>query len=415
VESGDGAPEGDLRARKKDAAMQSVTYRYSESNRLLDVLSLLLFAMFLYPALMTVGTGLRWLEVPGTDWIKSYGLAEDVALFWLYFALAVTSGFLFAWALLWKSPTRNLLTLDDVGLTYVFMGRRRRWPWRVLESAEVTDRPLGQQAAKLIISGRFGWGARIGLLFMNGLASAGRLAITLPDFYEAPIEDVVAGINDHRGNALGIKRPPREAAPPSPLIQAAASGQPITFNMSKTYSRQQHIAGVALLAAVGLWTISVLLQTYTDDGWWSDPWSLEMAADLLVSLAIVGGLIASVLIFRASAPARNVLRLDPAGLTYMRQGQRYAWPWRDVSAFEHHRVAGGPLIGRRRAITFAAPGRDWTWRWLRWAYGLPAKPPAVVIQDMYDTPIDEIAPTLNAYRERALGGDAPTSEPSAAV
>jgi hypothetical protein len=398
-------PDGDSFRPKEGEAMQPVTYRYSGSNRLLDILSLMLFALFLYPALMTVGTGLRWLEVPGTEWIKSYGASEDITLFWLYLAAAVSSGLLFALVLLWKSPARNLLTLDDVGLTYVFIGVRRRWPWNVIESARLVSQLFGQQVAKLTISGRFDWMARIGLLFTSGRASAERLTITLPDFYEVPIEDIVAEIGNRSDRARGIKRPPRDAAPPSPLIQAAASGQPITFGVSKAFARQQHLAAIILLAACGLWTISFLLGRYAD-GWWSDPWSLEMAADLLIGATIVITLIASGLILRASTPARNVLRLEPAGLTYMRQGRCYAWPWRDLSAFEQHRLVGGPLIGQRRAITFAAPGKDWTWRWLRWAYGLPTKPPVVVIQDIYDTPVDDIAATLNTYRERALGGGA---------
>ena len=144
--------------------MQPVTYRLSGSNRSLDVLALISFALFLYPFLMTVGTGLRWLEVPGTDWIKSYGVAEDVGLFWLYLAMTVSMGLFFAFILRWKSPDRNLLTLDDVGLTYVFMGMRRSWTWREIESAEVAVRWPGVNAGKLAVAGQFGWGTRIGLL-----------------------------------------------------------------------------------------------------------------------------------------------------------------------------------------------------------------------------------------------------------
>jgi hypothetical protein len=118
------APDGCRCARMKVEAMQSVTYRFSKSPPLLDVLSLLSFALFLYPFLMTVGTGLRWLEVPGTEWIKSHG-AEGIALFWLYLAAAAASGGAFVLILVWKSPTRNFVLLDDVGLTTAFMGMRR--------------------------------------------------------------------------------------------------------------------------------------------------------------------------------------------------------------------------------------------------------------------------------------------------
>ncbi len=380
--------------------MQSVTYRFSESNRSLDIVALLCFALALYPLLMTVGTGLLLLDAPGTDWIKSYGVAEDVANFWAHLAMAVTMGLLFAFILRWKSPFLNFLTLDDVGLTYVIMGRRRTWPWREIESAAVAIRWPGLQAGKLTIAGQFGWGARIGLLFMNGLASATRVTITLPDFYEPPIEDVVAGINGHRDSALGIKRPPREEAQPSPPMQAVAAGQSITFSMSKAAFRYQRI-----LAFAPLIVIAVALILFRMDGdLWSELWSTsEELAWLYLAIPVLL-LFTVFMTYRSLRPESNSLRLDATGITYRRQGRRYAWPWKDVSVFEHRKLAGSNMAGRRQVITFSAPGRDWTWRWVRRLYGLPAAPPTVVIDGLYDTPVEEIAATLNAYRERALGG-----------
>lgn len=390
--------------------MQPVTYRYSPSNRLLDVLSLGIFALFLLSVLMSAGIGLRLLGAPGTEWIMSYGVADDITFFLLFLAMAVTSGLSFAYALRLQSPKRNFLVLDDVGLTYVIIGKRRGWPWRDLEPAEVMDRPFGMKAGQLTISGSFGWMTRIGLLFIGGLASANRLAITLPDFYEAPIEDVVAGINDHRDRVLGTARPAEKAAQPSPSMQAAASGQPVTFGMSKARSRQQYMVAILMFVAVGLWLASLGIRGYLqEDGLFGGPWSLETAADLFLVFAILLGLVAAVWALWAGGRARNTLRLDPAGLTYIRQGRRLAWSWQDVSDFTHHRLVGATIFGRRRTITFAAPGKDWMWRWVRRTYGLPKAPPAVVIEDVYDTPLDDIAATLNEYRKRALGaGNQPT-------
>ena len=80
------------------------------------------------------------------------------------------------------------------------------------------------------------------------------------------------------------------------------------------------------------------------------------------------------------------------------------WPWSDLSAFKLEFASSKLLLGRRRFITFAAPGLDWTWHLVRYVHGLPKHPPVVIIEDVYETPLDEILTTLNAYRERALGG-----------
>lgn len=392
--------------------MQPVTYRYSPSNRLLDVLSLGIFALFLLSVLMSAGIGLRLLGAPGTEWIMSYGVADDITFFLLFLAMAVTSGLSFAYALRLQSPKRNFLVLDDVGLTYVIIGKRRGWPWRDLEPAEVMDRPFGMKAGQLTISGSFGWMTRIGLLFMSGLASANRLAITLPDFYETPIEDIVAGINDYRDRVLGTTQPAKKAAQPSPSMQAAASGRPVNFGLSKARSKQQRLVAILIFVAVGLWMTSLSIRGYLpDDRPFSDLWSFKAAADLFLVFAILLGLVAGVWAQWAGGRTRNTLRLDPADLTYIRQGRRFVWSWQDVSDFTYHNLMTHTVFGRRRAITFTAPGKDWTWRWVRWIYGLPKAPPAVVIEDVYDTPLDDIAATLNAYRERAIGGGSAKAEP----
>ena len=390
--------------------MPPVTYGSSVSSHSLRFLSLLCLAVFLYSLLVTAGSGLRLLDVPGIEWTRFLGAADDTRIFWLFLAITVPMGLLYAFIRRWKSPARNHLTLDEGGLTYVHMGMRCTWPWRDLESAEVTP---GTRAGKLAIAGRFGWSARIGLLFMDGFASARRLTVTLPDVYETPIEDIVAGINDHRDRALGITRPVKDAAQISPLMKAAAAGQPIAFGISMAASCRRGLTNL-VVAAFFLWLAFRIFPNDIPGGWpWNDPWSTDMEAVLIFGAIVLALLVESVRDFWANLPNRNILRLDPSGLAYRRQGRRHAWPWKDVSVFEYHRLMDKTLPMRRRVVTFTAPGNDRTWRRLRRRCGLPKAPPAVVIEEIYDTPIEEIAATLNAYRERALGGGAATDGPLA--
>jgi hypothetical protein len=159
-----------------------------------------------------------------------------------------------------------------------------------------------------------------------------------------------------------------------------------------------------LLVSFSTFLLGLSLTFNRTSGW--RPFAEWGADEILAVTVLLICLLTAAGFFRLALPSRNSLQLNLDGLTYKSAGHGGTWFWRDVSAFEQHRLVGGPLIGRRRAITFAAPGKDWTWRWLRWAYGLPAKPPVVVIQEMYDTPVDEIAAALNAYRERVVGGGA---------
>ena len=383
--------------------MQPVTYRISGSNRLLDVLSLLSFALFLLPFLITVGLGLRWLEVPGTEWIESHG-ALHTGLFWQYFALTVFVGLFFAFLLRWKSPERSFLALDDAGLTYSFLGMRRTWLWRDLESAEVINRMFGMKAGRLIISGTFGWKARLGILFLNGLASPHRLALVLPDLYGTRIAEIVAKLTEYREKALGTTRRDKTAVATPPQTMAAP-GQPVTYAKSASQYGFERVMFYVALGIVGLVIVPMGALVYLMLGELPELRPIDEHLVLLLVLMLghlFVGVPASLLVeFRRSKPKHNRLALDGDGLTYVRRGKRYAWPWQALSAFEYQIP---PTIIGRPVITFAAPGRRWTWWWLRLTHGLLRKPPSVVIEDIYDTPLDEIAATLNAYRERALDG-----------
>lgn len=382
--------------------MQPVTYRMSGSKWLLDVLSLVVFGGFFLALVITAGIGLRWLEVPGTEWIMSYGAAQDIAFFWLYLGTTVMFGLMFAFITRWRSPVLNYLTLDDTGLTYVFMGMRHTWPWHDVELADVVKRPFGMKVARLIVSGKFDWKTRLGLILVNALASAKRLAVMLPDFYETPIEDVVAGINNYRDQAVDIRGSDEAVARTPPQI-TATPGQPVTYAKSKSRHDLERVLLYFVLVIMSLVTIPIaapvylLIEEQTDFGLNYD--ALVLLLGLIVIIWPV--LFLFLFAFLRIKPKNNFLALDGDGLTYMRESKRYTWSWQVLSAFQYQIP---PTITARPIITVAAPGRDWAWWGLRLTHGLSWKPPAVVIQDIYDTPLEDIAATLNTYRERAQGG-----------
>lgn len=378
--------------------MQPVTYRFSKSPPLLDVISLASMAMFVFPLLMAAGIGLRWLELPGTQWIKTLG-PDDIANFWVFLVLAAVGGAFFLLILAWKSPARNFVRLDDVGLTYVFLGLRRRWPWRAIDWAEVEQTGLPMRVAKLTISGTFGWADRLALLFLNTLASTTQATLRLPDFYDVPIEQIVASINEHRRTALGEKRTAAVSQRTGETV-VAASTEPLVFGKSTVMYRRLRMVQNALLAltfpliAVAAYSIYLFGDMERADRW--------SAGAALIGLAIAVMAFVKFMQRRINLPKYNHLSLDAGGLAYMRFGKSVRWTWDDVSPFNLEIATLKRLMGRRRFITFSAPGPDWTWRWLRRYYGLPSRPPLVLIEDVYETRLDEIARTLNAFRDRAV-------------
>lgn len=113
------------------------------------------------------------------------------------------------------------------------------------------------------------------------------------------------------------------------------------------------------------------------------PFSL-IAPPLIFAMAL--GLFATL---RPGGLHREYLRLDDEGLTYGNIFRSHRWPWADLSAFAISRRAN-----KDRVITFAIPGKP---GWL-----LNQLDDKAMIEDVYDTPLDDIAANLNLYRDHAL-------------
>lgn len=98
-----------------------------------------------------------------------------------------------------------------------------------------------------------------------------------------------------------------------------------------------------------------------------------------------------------NSPKRNFLMLDTAGLTYRRMTDvQRNWCWDELSAFALEEGRSG-----RSHIVFTLPeGQTLPVRGFR-----ISKTSEVRIEDIYDTPLEEIAARLNACREQALGAD----------
>lgn len=106
------------------------------------------------------------------------------------------------------------------------------------------------------------------------------------------------------------------------------------------------------------------------------PLILVMALDLFATLR-PGGL------------KREYLTLGEDGLTYGNIFRAHRWPWTELSAFALIRRPNKDL-----AITFAVPGKPGLW--------LNQLDGKAMIDDVYDTPLEDIVARLNEFRDRTL-------------
>ena len=96
------------------------------------------------------------------------------------------------------------LACDEDGLTCIREGRRYRWAWGDVLSFDFPHPAFGgpKGGARLVVSGRFGWKARLRAWKSNALASSRRMTIHIPDAYDKPLPEVVATLNAFRERAL---------------------------------------------------------------------------------------------------------------------------------------------------------------------------------------------------------------------
>ena len=143
-------------------------------------------------------------------------------------------------------------------------------------------------------------------------------------------------------------------------------------------------------AMIGILQILILAsQVLRTDAPWMDALAESPALTVSSLLILLACVILLVMAYKPIGTRREFLRLDDEGLTYGNLYGAKHWPWRDLSAFA---LRGRP--GKNAHVTFAVPGKPgWT------VNQLGAK---AMIEDIYDTPLEDIAAKLNEYRDRAL-------------
>ncbi len=173
----------------------------------------------------------------------------------------------------------------------------------------------------------------------------------------------------------------------------------------RTDVRRKHtVLLLLLLIMFGLSSFVQLISWSSRSGGVAEAWSQQPDMMWLNTVVVVLCVTVVAVVLHPRTTANRFLQLDDEGLTYARGllGGRRRWRWQDLSAFK---LEGRPSY---RLISFVMPGEVRWFTWLSpWVQGTSPEGPKTMIEDIYDTPIGEIAAKLNEYRERAL---ASTSE-----
>ncbi len=117
-----------------------------------------------------------------------------------------------------------------------------------------------------------------------------------------------------------------------------------------------------------------------------------------MALAFVGFVIYVGMLYmrqpRKPGPEFNYLQIDQSGLNYMRNGQNRLWAWDEIVRFR--------LVPKFERIEFFLPDTDQkAAKRDPWVHGMTERGPYVVIDDIFEVPLEEILTTLSAFHQHA--------------
>ncbi len=290
------------------------------------------------------------------------------------------------------SGAADWLRLDGQGLTLVHRGESRAWRWADISAIE-------RRGVLSLTALRYG---RALLLRVShdglGTGFARPVTVTIGNDYLTPISELEATLRTLRdwaagrsGHAKSIGY--RQVDRPDMFIDRRYAGKPGAGAYGRFTSVIFWLLGVGVVAAAAVKMVV---------GWPAD--GQELIAflknyDTIRAAAFSAAIVGLAQLLRAGTRGEFLL-LSSDGLHLRHKGQRRHWRWRDLRAFELRRgdtsVAG--VNGGGAAITFLAKGDG-----LLADAGPDANASAFTIEDVYDTPLAEVARRIEAWHLLAGG------------
>lgn len=298
----------------------------------------------------------------------------------------------------------NMLSLDAGGLNVRHRQDRRHWRWSEIQDLEVSES---------VSRGKDGAAARI----INIRASHDgsdldraqkdekpvTVSCSIEDDYVDPLEEIARQAHRWLEWSGRTSEKAQVKSTEESEIRASDPSEAISFRRPPGQMKDRHSllegllpwAGLAPMAIAAGWSIWALK---SGGGLWA-PWWVMMIGFLLIVLVPV------ITMAVLAAPPLNRLDLTEESLEMTRLGRTSRWAWSEIGSANLRRVRTKWSAKQRTVLTVGIPAARWGSRYLRWAHNLDSAELFAVIEDTYDTPLDQIAETLNAHR-RKYGGRA---------
>ncbi len=284
----------------------------------------------------------------------------------------------------------NFLLLSDDGLHLRDKGDGRHWRWPDVSGfalvREEADPEAGKEARRVIAFATRGSGGS-----RAGPADGEVHELVIEEVYDAPLEEILRRLEAWHAWASAAE--PAVAEDPGAEVLLSFKRRPgANRGALATIAVWVGMGGNLLVMAAYLGLL-VYLGTAGETRPEIGLWFVVLAAGSLLTLMPI--LVSYWLATRFS------LEADANGLAYRRLGVTRRWAWNTLSTGEIREAETRWVDTRRRLLVIEAEEDDRLSRFTRWAYRLEGERPLIVIEDIFDTPLDEIAGRLEALRRAA--------------
>ena len=306
-----------------------------------------------------------------------------------------------------ESVQDNMLSMSAGGLSVRHKTENRHWRWSDLDGFQITEsvsRGKDGATARVVGFRALHDGSEAGEKVLKLEESPSPVSCSIEDTYEMPVDEIARRATSWAEwsgrtfghNAIGV-------ADGSEAAESAISDG-ISYRRSPGQLKDRHSLLEGLLPWAWMFPMTALAglsiwDMKSSDGFlisWLPWWGMIIGFVLIFFVPLIG-------VMALMSAELNRLDLSEDGLRMRRLGQTSRWAWSEIQSLELRMVRTKWSAKQRAVLTIGVPAARLGSRYLRWAHNLDGLETLAVIEDTYDTPLDDIQATLADYRRRYSG------------
>lgn len=316
----------------------------------------------------------------------------------LLIGFGIGFGVMLPWVILiqyrWEARQDNMIAISAGGLATAQKIQRRLWMWRDILDMRVqqsSSRGEDGSPAQIVSFRATHDGTEPGKRPKEGKPFV-PVSCAIEDYYETPVEEIARQARawwDWSAETFG----PSDIA----VAEAVAGEGKVAFRRMAGYVKGRSspldlVLSFAFVAPMLVW-LGVLVWMIRADvhppDWLHLPDWLDWIDSFLITMVPLIGYLALL------APPLNRLEVDNAGMLSVCYTRKRRWLWHELGVAELRHVRSKWSAKQRPVLTIEAPANGIGSAFLRWAFNIDNRRLAV-IEDIYDSPLDEIAEAINS-------------------